>query len=229
MARWIAAFVLAASVVVGAGAPPAGKILIAGDSTSADFGKGYWITGWGVPLKCRVTAQVVDLARGGRTAKAFADEGLWEKLRAQVEPGDVVLIQFGTNDGFQKLDPDRQYGPYLEGFARDVTAAKGRPIILSPVARLTYSGSRLDDAHAPYTVAARAAAARSGADFIDLDAKSMALINQQGQAASQRMYQPDRTHFTQQGAALIADLIARALADRGLATRVEDTAACDNR
>jgi lysophospholipase L1-like esterase len=41
---------------------------------------------------------VANHARGGRSARTFITEGLWDQLLTQVKPGDFVLIQFGHND-----------------------------------------------------------------------------------------------------------------------------------
>lgn len=73
---------------------------IAGDSTAANGGPNA--TGWGVlfpkffdPTKLNV----VNRARGGRSSRTFVAEGLWDKLLGEIKAGDIVLIQFGHNDG----------------------------------------------------------------------------------------------------------------------------------
>lgn len=76
-------------------------IFIAGDSTAARHDDGK-IQGWGVPFTDLIdpaVAQVVNRARGGRSSRTFVTEGLWDELVRDLEPGDVVLIQFGHNDG----------------------------------------------------------------------------------------------------------------------------------
>lgn len=58
--------------------------------------------GWGMPFPDYfdpAKINVVNLARGGRSSRTYLTEGLWDKLLAQVKAGDVVLIQFGHNDG----------------------------------------------------------------------------------------------------------------------------------
>jgi lysophospholipase L1-like esterase len=76
-------------------------IFIAGDSTAAP-GAGERQQGWGVPFAAYfdpARVNVVNLARGGRSSRTFITEGLWDQLIARVKPGDIVLIQFGHNDG----------------------------------------------------------------------------------------------------------------------------------
>jgi lysophospholipase L1-like esterase len=53
---------------------------------------------------------VVNRARGGRSSRTFVTEGLWDQLMASVKPGDIVLIQFGHNDGGAINDTNRARG-----------------------------------------------------------------------------------------------------------------------
>ena len=82
-------------------AAPVARILIASDSTAANYGaSAYPQMGWGMVLKCSLDprVEVVNLARGGRSTKTFIEEGLWAGLLDKLQPGDTVLIQFGHND-----------------------------------------------------------------------------------------------------------------------------------
>lgn len=76
-------------------------IFIAGDSTAARNGAED-IEGWGVPFAEFFDHEKVNIAnraRGGRSSRTFITEGLWDGLLAEVKAGDIVLIQFGHNDG----------------------------------------------------------------------------------------------------------------------------------
>ena len=90
-------FLLACSASVAAEMP---SIFIAGDSTAADGIPDA--IGWGRPFRAffdPAKINVVNGARGGRSSRTFVTEGLWDRLLADVKPGDYVLIQFGHNDG----------------------------------------------------------------------------------------------------------------------------------
>lgn len=50
---------------------------------------------------------VTNLARGGRSARSYTREGLWETLVSQIQPGDYVIIEFGHNDGGSPATSDR--------------------------------------------------------------------------------------------------------------------------
>jgi lysophospholipase L1-like esterase len=79
-------------------------LFLIGDSTvknghdNGDFN--MW--GWGNPIakyfdESRINVQ--NRALGGRSSRSYYTEGLWDKVMADVKPGDFVLMQFGTNDG----------------------------------------------------------------------------------------------------------------------------------
>ncbi|MEO6995762.1 MAG: rhamnogalacturonan acetylesterase, partial [Lacunisphaera sp.] len=81
--------------------PALPTIFVASDSTAAK-NNGNPIQGWAVPFADYFNAAKVNIAnraRGGRSSRTFVTEGLWDKLIAEVKPGDFVLIQFGHNDG----------------------------------------------------------------------------------------------------------------------------------
>jgi len=76
-------------------------IFIAGDSTAARNSDPD-VQGWGVPFADYFDATkvvIANRARGGRSSRTFITEGLWDRLLGEVRPGDIVLIQFGHNDG----------------------------------------------------------------------------------------------------------------------------------
>jgi lysophospholipase L1-like esterase len=95
-----------AAVVLGIGAgsaalPAVPTIFIAGDSTAAP-GTPAAIQGWGTPFADFFDAtkvSVVNGARGGRSSRTFITDGSWEQIISRVKAGDIVLIQFGHNDG----------------------------------------------------------------------------------------------------------------------------------
>ncbi len=77
-------------------------MFIAGDSTASSYqDKPDRQQGWGAvlqPLFNEKKLRVVNAARGGRSSRTFVTEGHWEKMLAEVEAGDFVIIQFGHND-----------------------------------------------------------------------------------------------------------------------------------
>src|SRR5439155_4156147 len=80
-------------------------VYIIGDSTVNNGTKGQ--QGWGTPLAGlfdKTQIKVENRARGGRSSRTFFTEGLWDKIVAELQPGDFVLMQFGHNDGGSLTD-----------------------------------------------------------------------------------------------------------------------------
>jgi lysophospholipase L1-like esterase len=90
-----AAAVLAASLD-----PKLPTLFVIGDSTAAS-NDGVAV-GWAVPLPTFFDLAKINLAnraRSGRSSRTFLTEGWWDKVLADLKPGDFILIQFGHNDG----------------------------------------------------------------------------------------------------------------------------------
>ena len=229
------ASLLMAAAMVATPAKPAPRIVLASDSTVAPYGaERYPQMGWGMVLKCSLdpNVEVVNLARGGRSTKTFIEEGLWDKLVAQLVPGDTVLIQFGHNDADTKkierfTDPNGAYGVNLRRFVADVRAKGGKPVLVTPIARWMWEGAEPKDAHGPYAATIRKVAAQLKVPLIDLDADMMAALKARGPLASRGLYLfyapydkvarypdgvSDDTHINEQGARLAAALVATRLA-----------------
>ena len=80
---------------------PVPTLFIAGDSTAAEFAPEVAMQGWAVELQPFFDPdklRVVNAAQSGRSSRTFITEGHWDRLLAQVKPGDFVVIQFGHND-----------------------------------------------------------------------------------------------------------------------------------
>ena len=105
-------------------------VWIAGDSTASNANR----RGWGDPFADyfdRTKVRTVNRARAGRSSRTFLTEGLWEKVRAELKPGDIVLLQFGHNDGGPP-DKDRARGslPGLGEESREFTLPNGNTEIV---------------------------------------------------------------------------------------------------
>ena len=95
---------VALMLLVGGGAGAAERVptlFIAGDSTAAKYTGPNPQQGWGEylgeffdPRKLLVS----NAALGGRSSRTFVTEGHWDRMLADVRPGDFVIIQFGHND-----------------------------------------------------------------------------------------------------------------------------------
>ena len=73
---------------------------IIGDSTVNNSTKD--LQGWGSALPAYFDGakiKVENRARGGRSSRSYLAEGLWDAVAGQIRKGDLVLMQFGHNDG----------------------------------------------------------------------------------------------------------------------------------
>ncbi len=90
--------------------PKLPTLFVVGDSTANNNANGG--QGWGDPFISYfdpAKINVLNRARGGRSSRTFQTEGLWDKVLAEMKPGDFVLIQFGHNDG-SPVNEDRARG-----------------------------------------------------------------------------------------------------------------------
>lgn len=55
--------------------------------------------GWGQYLADSLSIPVVNNAIGGRSARSFTREGRFDTIIEAVVSGDIVVIEFGHNDG----------------------------------------------------------------------------------------------------------------------------------
>src|ERR1700743_3208558 len=78
--------------------PKLPTIFIVGDSTAkngADLGWGDHFAHYFDLTKVNVAHRAI----AGRSARSYMNEGAWDKVMAELKPGDYVLLQWGHNDG----------------------------------------------------------------------------------------------------------------------------------
>lgn len=76
------------------------KLYLMGDSTAKYYGDDNTIGGWGEYLINYLDSDVelINKAEGGRSARSYLNQGRLKEVLNEVNPGDYVFIQFGTND-----------------------------------------------------------------------------------------------------------------------------------
>ena len=204
------------------------KVYLVGDSTIANKEvRAYPETGWGMPFRYFFdsTVTVDNRARNGRSTKSFINEGLWQPVVDNLKEGDYVLIQFGHNDeGKEKVGryttPD-EFKANLKRYVAETRSKKAIPVLITPVARRTFEGTQVKESHPIYTDAVIEVAKQNNVPLIDLDKKSMELLQQLGHETSKLLYdyvQPnenpnypegkqDDTHFSELGARKMAEIV----------------------
>lgn len=219
---------------------PAQRVFIVGDSTASEYPAARFPrTGWGQVLQDYFDDSVVVLNRAisGRSTRSYVAEGHFDRTMAELQSGDLLLIQFGHNDA-KRDDPTRYADPEVDfpaGLKRFADAARARgatPVLLTPVARRMFDAAgQATDSHGRYAPAVRQLAHAAQLPLIDLGQRSMDWIEALGPEASKAYYlhDPQRglvddTHFHRRGAVAVAclvagDLVALNLIDAARATR----------
>lgn len=187
-------------------------------------------TGWGEMMTHFVPDHytVSNHAINGRSTKSFIDEKRLETIDQVIQPGDLLLIQFGHNDQ-KKEDPSRYTDPYRDyqnNLIQMINVAlihHAKPILVTPISRRAFvydhilDGSTLGD----YPDAMRMVAKTHRIPLIDMYQTTQALISTLGVEGSKRLFLhleanihsnypdgvKDNTHLSPEGAELIASLI----------------------
>jgi len=215
--------------------PTVPTLWVTGDSTAnhADH------RGWGDPLvhyfdPTKIT--VINRARGGRSSRTFFTEGLWERVCAELKPGDYVLIEFGHNDGNTPGgQPDRgslpglgdetvdiarpggthetvhTFGWYIRRFIADAKAAGAHPILLSPTVRNIWNEGKVERAMGHFAEWSAAIAQAEGVPFLDHTNAIADAYEKLGPQKVAEFFPEDHTHTSQAGADLNASLVAAAI------------------
>jgi lysophospholipase L1-like esterase len=203
-------------------------IYMIGDSTMAiKEKKAYPETGWGMPFAVFFNDNVTvdNTAKNGRSTKSFISEGLWQPVTDNMKAGDYLLIQFGHNDEVSTKKTYATPDEFKANLTRFVTEAKTKgvkPVLITPVARRKFNAAgTIEDTHAEYAQYVRDIAAKENVPLIDLDKKSMEMLQKLGPEQSKLLYnylQPgenpnypeghaDDTHFSELGARKIAEVV----------------------
>lgn len=186
--------------------PALPSLVLIGDSTvrnGRDDGQGLgpvgqW--GWGhVLARLLNPAQlnVVNRAIGGLSSRTYRSGGHWDRTRAFIKRGDLVLVQFGHNDSSAINDTSRargtirgvgteqqqianlltqqpetvfSYGEYLRRYVAEIRASGATPVICSPIPRKRFdAGGRTVRGTESYAGWSASVAHEQGVAFIDLD------------------------------------------------------------
>jgi len=231
--------VLVTSVTLHAAEVNTPHLYICGDSTAAK--NKLPIIGWGEMMKDYLDTshiQIENRARGGRSARTFITEGLWEAVHSQLKPGDIVIIQFGHNDGYSKIsaarydlpgigeetqlieDPKTKkpfilhtFGFYMRTMISEAKASGAKVIVLGSVPRCNWKDNHIVRDEAQHVTWARNVASQQSVLFWDDNDAIARVYDKLGADKTKKRYFPqDNTHTNPLGAKLNAAIITLGLA-----------------
>ncbi|HEX7955343.1 MAG TPA: glycosyl hydrolase family 28 protein [Pyrinomonadaceae bacterium] len=197
------------------------KIVLVGDSTVGES------DGWGPGFRRFVSAdaEVLNMAKNGRSSKSYAAEGWWKK--ALELKGDYILIQFGHNDmpgkgPERETDPATTYAANITRYVDEARAAGVKPVLVTSLTRRRFGkDDRVNSDLHPYADAVKRVAAEKGVPLIDLHALSIALVDRMGRKASDELgkmkadgkggQEMDYTHLGQKGGEVFGRVVAEEL------------------
>lgn len=209
-------------------------IYIAGDSTAQTYDAGRApLTGWGQKLQDYMPdgIKVANHAVSGRSSKSYIDEGRLATVLSSIKAGDYFLIQFGHNDqsdSKEKATDTNTFKEYLKQYIDGTRQKKAIPILVSSMERRRFDKKGTAIA----TLADRAQAmeelaAAENVPYIDIQAETFRWWNYLGPEKTKEIFLylsagdspnyplgiSDDTHMCENGAALMAQLIASKLGE----------------
>jgi lysophospholipase L1-like esterase len=214
--------------------PALPTVFIVGDSTARNGAS----LGWGDHAAAyfdTTRINVANRARAGRSSRTFLNEGSWDKVLAEVKPGDFVLLQFGHNDGGD-LDgakprgtlkgigedskgvtlPDghqetvHSFGWYIRRYIADARARQATPILLTLTVRNIWKDGRIER-DMGYTADLQQLASSEHVALIDMGAIEADALEKLGPQQAALLFPIDHTHTSSEGAELNARSVATAL------------------
>ena len=202
-------------------------IYIIGDSTVEDNTPPFRGWGWALPEYVAPGVQVANHAMSGRSSLSFMNEGRFAPVAEGMQPGDLLLIQFGHNDekddAERHTDPATTFPQQLSLYCDAAIAKDAQPVLMTPVCRRFFVGAdSILYTHGEYPAAIRKLAAERHIPLLDLKKASRALYLSLGEDKTAELFvrlapgehpdfpdgHDDKTHFNAHGAQVIAGLVA---------------------
>ncbi|WP_317175570.1 rhamnogalacturonan acetylesterase [Pontibacter beigongshangensis] len=215
------------------GPTPKRQIFLVGDSTMSEKRvTAYPETGWGMMFSKFIDTSntvIYNHAQNGRSTKSFVEENRWAPIVDKLQPGDLVLIQFGHNDEVPtkpQATTQKQFQINLAKYIRDTKAKKAIPVLITPAARRSFDAEgNLQDTHQVYSALVRKVAKKEGVTLVELDKKSQAVLESFGPENSKWLFnhlkpgqhpnypegKVDDTHFSELGARKMAEIVYKEL------------------
>ncbi|MDW5264398.1 MULTISPECIES: rhamnogalacturonan acetylesterase [Acidobacteriaceae] len=218
-------------------------VFVVGDSTARNQAD----LGWGDHFAHSFDTtriNVANRARAGRSSRTFLNEDSWDRVLAEMKPGDFVLLQMGHNDGGNLDGPKARgslkglgdetkdvtlpdghtetvhtYGWYMRKYIANTRAKKATPILLSLTIRNIWKDGKIER-DMGYDAELKQLAGEEHVAYVDMATVEADRLEATGQEKTALLFPKDHTHTSAEGAELNAQSVAIALrkADSPLAT-----------
>lgn len=218
--------------------PSLPTLFIVGDSTASldrDLGWGEHIGHYFDTHRINIANRAI----AGRSSRTFITEGHWEKVLAEMKPGDFLLLQMSHNDAgkldgptargsLPKLDDSsedlpqvtglfqgrtetvRSYGWYMRLMIHDAEAKGVQVSLLTPTVRDNWNNGHIERDFG-YGEMIRELAKEEHLPLIDMNSVAVTRFEAMGQERTDRLFPKDHTHTSAQGAELNAQNVVDAL------------------
>jgi rhamnogalacturonan acetylesterase len=213
-------------------------VFLIGDSTvrNGTYGRGdggLW--GWGSFFQDLFDTNKITIANkafGGTSSRSFYTKGFWTKVEPFIHKGDIVLIQFGHNDGSattlkgigddsaavvnpvnKNVEMAHSFGWNIRRYIRETKAKGGMPIILSLVPRNIWKDGKLNRVAGEYVQWDSAVAAEENVNFINLNKIIADHYDEMGEVKVKAEFftDKDHTHTIEAGARFNAACVVEGL------------------
>ncbi|HEV2710741.1 MAG TPA: rhamnogalacturonan acetylesterase [Edaphobacter sp.] len=209
-------------------------VFVVGDSTArnqADLGWGDHFAHYFDTTRINVANR----AHAGRSSRTFINEGSWDRVLAEMKPGDFVLLQMGHNDGGDLDGPKARgtlkglgeetkevtlpdghtetvhtYGWYIRKYIADTRAKKATPILLSLTIRNIWKDGHIER-DMGYDAELKQLASEEHVAYVDMATVEADRLETTGQEKTALLFPKDHTHTSAEGAELNAQSVAIAL------------------
>ncbi len=213
-------------------------LFLVGDSTVNNSSHG--LQGWGAPIAYffdRNKIRVENRAIGGRSSRSFLTEGRWDKVMADLKPGDFVLMQLGHNDSGSLTESRARaslkgigdetravtnaggaveivhtYGWYMRKYVRDTQARGATPIMVTLIPRNDWQDGKIPRSDESYAGWAKQVAAQEHIQVVDLNDLAARHYEQLGaEKLRADIFIHEHTHTSVEGARLNAACVVEGL------------------
>jgi rhamnogalacturonan acetylesterase len=219
--------------------PPLPTVFIVGDSTArnqADLGWGDHAAHFFDTNRINVANRAI----AGRSSRTYIEEGHWDKVMAEMKPGDYVLLQMGHNDAGAldgpkargslkgsgdeikvvtlpdgRTDTVHTYGWYMRKYIADARAKGAVPILLTLTIRNIWNDGQDGKQHIErdigYDSDLRKLATLQHVPLIDMAKVEADHLEELGPVRTAELFPVDHTHTSSEGAELVSEFVVQAL------------------